>query len=205
MDFAAAFSLDTSAVTSVIPAARASARSSAVSAEPMPSRWCSSATSKAISALDPSRTSRAIATGRSSPSRYATSDVAGRVDRSELLELGGREPRLGAVEAHAARPLAEAVEHRRDGLDVAVAQRPHGEDLPRWPQYLSARACIARGPRRPREQWRGRPTAAPRSAVAYGSVEATKSPPNAIPGARSRRRRARPRRRARRSGIRAAS
>ena len=68
-DIAAWFSLETSAVTSVIPAARASASSSAVSAEPIPSRWCSSATSNAISALDPSRTRRAIATGRSSPLR----------------------------------------------------------------------------------------------------------------------------------------
>ena len=53
---------------SVMPAARASATSSAASADPMPRRWYASATANAISAVSPSRTSRAIATGCSSPS-----------------------------------------------------------------------------------------------------------------------------------------
>jgi hypothetical protein len=70
---AAGLSLATRAVISVMPAARASAISSAASADPMPRCWYSSATAKAISAAWPSRTSPAIATGCGSPSTYATS------------------------------------------------------------------------------------------------------------------------------------
>jgi hypothetical protein len=45
----------------------------------------------------------------------------------ELPELGGAETRLRAVEAGAAGLRPEALEHRHDGADVAVAERPHEE------------------------------------------------------------------------------
>ena len=58
----------TVATKDVIPAARASAASASSSDVPTPRPRSSSATLRAISALAPSRTSRAIPAGRGSPS-----------------------------------------------------------------------------------------------------------------------------------------
>ena len=61
-------------------------------------------------------------------------DVTRRIDRSQVLELDRAQPRLGAVEAGAARPLPEPFEHGRDRVDVPVSQLPHDE--PRRPPRL---------------------------------------------------------------------
>jgi hypothetical protein len=48
-----------------------------------------------------------------------------RVGSGQLFEVGAAEARLRAVEAGAARPLAEALEHCADRGRVAAAERPH--------------------------------------------------------------------------------
>ena len=45
------------------------------------------------------------------------------VDARQLLQVGGRQARLGGVEAPAAGLGAEPVEHRPDRLNVAVRER----------------------------------------------------------------------------------
>ena len=118
---AAELSLETRAVISVIPAARASASNSAVRVDPMPS--CGTR-------RPPRRRSRRCARrGRAVRARPAAGRPRGRPRARgasspprELLELGRAEARLRPVEACASRPLAEALEDRQDGAHVAVAK-----------------------------------------------------------------------------------
>ena len=86
----AGLSLEASAVISVMPAARASAISSAASAEPMPWCWYESATAKAISALSSVVAGEARDRDRLRVALDVGDErVMGAVDGGELLELGG--------------------------------------------------------------------------------------------------------------------
>ena len=49
------------------------------------------------------------------------------VDRRELLELGEAQARLRAVEACAPRLVAEALEDREHGANIAAPERSHEE------------------------------------------------------------------------------
>ena len=104
----------------------------------------------------------------------ADEDVAGGVDRGEVVELGRREPRLGAVEARATRALAETVEHRGDGLDVPVWQRANDQPSPA-PELQVARLHHGHAPSEATTRRRAAHT------ETYGSVAARKRPPKTTP------------------------